>query len=596
MDRQTVYAGQIPLETDILHAGQYAMVGLAKFAAGVLGTSTIVNGFTCTPTGPASLNVIVTAGEIYQLENLEQSSWSSLGTDTHTILKQGIVLDPTTFGIVPPGTVGFSQNFLVECQYQDIDGGSTVLPYFDAALPSLPFSGPGNAGTSQNTVRKGVAALQVKAGTAAATGTQTTPTPDAGWTGMFVVTVANGAATITSGNISTYSAAPFIPAVLPQIPFTVLNGNWVYGVDTSTTVGTVTVSVTASGFNPQSYVAGMRLRVKMANDCTGAGALVINLNGIGNKTIVKTPGSQPLVGGEWKAGDVVELTYDGTNFQGSGLGQRAPLTAPVNLYVNGSIGSDTLYDGSSATHSAPTQGPFATITKALAVVSQFAPGTFGATINLAASQTFTGPFSTATWAHCNVTINGGGASTIITAGGSVPSVLFIDGPNNYTLTNFTINSTSNYNGAVGLYVHRFATVIIGAGIVLGAMTSAPQPSQIYVSGTLAVTATVTISGTPGFAGNYGSCFVADAVGSIGFNQSIVAANISVPITVAYFVEAVNLAIIAVGLPNPTWSNAGNVTGPKFLAETNGVIQTQSAGINYFPGTVAGTITLGGQYA
>jgi hypothetical protein len=83
MDRQTVYFGQLARETDILTLGQDAMIGLAKLSAAVLGSTTIVNAFTLTPTSPASLSVIVTAGEVYQLENIEQSTWSSLEPAEH---------------------------------------------------------------------------------------------------------------------------------------------------------------------------------------------------------------------------------------------------------------------------------------------------------------------------------------------------------------------------------------------------------------------------------------------------------------------------------------------------------------------------------
>src|SRR6185437_2130983 len=125
-----------------------AMVALAKLAEAVLGTSTIVDGLAVTPTTPASLNVILTAGQILQLENLEATTWSSVAADTaHSILKQGIALDPQTFGITPPGTVGFSQVFLLEVQYQDVDAGSLVLPYFNASNPASPFNGPANSGT-----------------------------------------------------------------------------------------------------------------------------------------------------------------------------------------------------------------------------------------------------------------------------------------------------------------------------------------------------------------------------------------------------------------------------------------------------------------
>jgi hypothetical protein len=42
--------------------------------------------------------------------------------------------------------------------------------------------------------------------------------------------------------------------------------------------------------------------------------------------------------------------------------------------------------------------------------------------------------------------------------------------------------------------------------------------------------------------------------------------------------------------------SGAATGKRYLAELNGVIQTNGGGINYFPGNVAGTTATGGQYA
>jgi hypothetical protein len=53
-----------------------------------------------------------------------------------------------------------------------------------------------------------------KAGTAAPTGTETTPAPDAGYAGIAVVTVANGQSSIINSNIAPYGAVAFIPAKL----------------------------------------------------------------------------------------------------------------------------------------------------------------------------------------------------------------------------------------------------------------------------------------------------------------------------------------------------------------------------------------------
>ncbi|MFN1124001.1 hypothetical protein XfCFBP8356_006945 [Xylella fastidiosa subsp. sandyi] len=43
-NHQTVYAGAIPLETDLLNTNRNTLVGLGKLAAAMLGTSTLLNG------------------------------------------------------------------------------------------------------------------------------------------------------------------------------------------------------------------------------------------------------------------------------------------------------------------------------------------------------------------------------------------------------------------------------------------------------------------------------------------------------------------------------------------------------------------------
>ena len=215
MDRQLVYPGAIPLETDILNTNKNAMVGLSKLAAAVLGTTTLVNGFTCIPTGPASLQVQVTAGEIYSLQNTDGTAYSSLAADTvNQIVKQGIQLGTITLSAPAPATAGQSINYLVQVTYQDADLLPVVLPYYNASNPTQAYSGPNNAGTANNTVRKGVATVGIKAGISAATGSQVTPAPDAGYTGLFVVTVANGQTQITSPNITTLAGAPFLNSTL----------------------------------------------------------------------------------------------------------------------------------------------------------------------------------------------------------------------------------------------------------------------------------------------------------------------------------------------------------------------------------------------
>ena len=217
MDRQIVYPGQIPLDTDILQGQKNVLIGLAKLAQGILGNGPLLNQLACTPTAPASLQVQVGPGEIYQLVNLDGTAYGSLAADTaHQLLKQGVLMNAVTLSCPAPGTAGQSVNYLIEVGYLDTDGGNIVLPYYNSANPAQAFNGPNNQGTSQNTVRLGVCDVRVKAGTAATTGTQTTPAADAGYVGAYVVTVANGQATIIANNISVASGAPFITESLTQ--------------------------------------------------------------------------------------------------------------------------------------------------------------------------------------------------------------------------------------------------------------------------------------------------------------------------------------------------------------------------------------------
>lgn len=215
MDRMIVWPGAIPLETDLLNTNKYMMLGLAKLAAAMLGTSTIANGLGCAPTTPAGLTVNVGAGEIYMLANVDGTSYSSLAADTtHQIVKQGISLDTVNLSCPAPATSGYSINYLIQATYQDQDANPVVLPYYNATNPSQAYSGPNNTGAPNNTTRKGAVVLSAKAGAAATTGTQTTPAPDSGYIGLWVVTVANGQTTINSGNIVQYSGAPVLSASL----------------------------------------------------------------------------------------------------------------------------------------------------------------------------------------------------------------------------------------------------------------------------------------------------------------------------------------------------------------------------------------------
>lgn len=302
MDRQIVYPGSIPLETDLLNTNKYAMIGLAKLAAAMMGTTTYLRGLTCTPSSPASMVVNVARGEIYSVQNVDNSAYSSLAADTtNTILKQGIVMSSTAFTLTAPTTAGQSINYLIQVTYSDTDSGATVLPYYNAANPSVAYSGPNNSGTAQNTVRSGVCTVALKAGVAATTGTQTTPSVDTGYTAAWVITVAQGATTITASNISVAANAPFLPA--SGIISAVQQGTMTYAVDTGA------ANAYVSSFVPAlpTLADGMRVTFKAKTANSGASTLAVNG---GTAYPVYSHANQALQGGEIVANGLVEVEWN----------------------------------------------------------------------------------------------------------------------------------------------------------------------------------------------------------------------------------------------------------------------------------------------
>ena len=240
MDRILAYVDENMLVEDFLNSEKNTMTAIGMALQMILGTGTWVDGLNCTPTSPASLQVLVAQGSIVTFGNIDGTAYGDLGSDTaHQIVKQGIVIGNTTFTIAVPVTSGQSQKYLIQAEFQEVDTGSTVLPYYNSSNPSVAWNGPSNSGTSQNTLRKGECVLSLKAGTAATTGTEVAPTPDAGFTGLWVIDVANGATTVVSGNITRYPGAPFIDQKLNDkgtgtgTARTTLTGNATYYVSTS---------------------------------------------------------------------------------------------------------------------------------------------------------------------------------------------------------------------------------------------------------------------------------------------------------------------------------------------------------------------------
>jgi len=218
MDRNIVYPSSIPLDTDLLSINRNTMIGLGFLAQAVLGASTVADGLVCRPTTPASMSVTIGPGSITQIGPIDLLAYGSIPADANDMLvKMGINTASTTFSLTAPSSVGQSLNYLVEASFQEADGNPIVLPYYNASNPAQSFSGPGNSSAAQNTARTQRVQLQLKPGLPGNTGSQTTPAPDSGWTGLYQITVSYGQTQVTAGNISIIPTAPFLTWKLPSL-------------------------------------------------------------------------------------------------------------------------------------------------------------------------------------------------------------------------------------------------------------------------------------------------------------------------------------------------------------------------------------------
>jgi hypothetical protein len=323
MDRATVYTQEQGRSVDFLFAQRATLIALARLSQAAFGSGTIVRGLAVTPNSPAALNVVVGIGEIYTMAQVDATTWGALGADTTDIvLKQGLNMSAQTVSTPAPTTSGYSINYLIEAQYQDQDTNPVLLPFYNSNNPQEPLNGQGGNGAALPTQRQGVCVIQAKAGVAATTGTQLTPTVDSGWTALAVVTVANGQSTVTSGNISVPGGVPQITSLLQMMQ----TGSTGYAVDTSSIANTITLALSPA---ITTYTDGQEIAFKAAN--TNTGPCTINAGG-GSVNLIGAAGA--LQGNEIVAGKQYTALYSSSlnefvlNSQTGGAHQINPATQP----------------------------------------------------------------------------------------------------------------------------------------------------------------------------------------------------------------------------------------------------------------------------
>lgn len=268
MDRNIVYPGSIPLDTDVLTLNKNVMIGLGFLAQAVLGTNSVADGLACQPTSPASMSITIGPGSLTQFSPVDLLAYGSVAADPNDyIVKMGINISPTTFTLSAPQSAGQSISYLVEASFVESDRNPVVLPYYNASNPAQSFSGPSNSGSAQNTLRAQRVQLQVKPGQPGTTGSQATPTADAGWIGLYQITVAFGQTQITSANIAVIPTAPFVTWKLPSLRPGVSSG-----VQTFTSSGTFVVPASVTQVEVEVWGGGSGSFASVAGLASGGGS------------------------------------------------------------------------------------------------------------------------------------------------------------------------------------------------------------------------------------------------------------------------------------------------------------------------------------
>ena len=283
------------------------------------------------------------------------------------------------------------------------------------------------------------------------------------------------------------------------------------------------------------------------------------------------------------AGHVALFIYNGSTFDLINTASLGPCRAILIWYVNGSTGSDTLLDGTSATVSG-NHGPFATIQHALNVTQQYNMNGFNQTINVA-NGTYTGGI---------VAGPNNGAGTIFLVGGSAASCIIsnssgsaasFNGPGNFDISAFGLSATGGILSD-GIAVNGNATVSAHAVRFVAAtgyhMSCGSSGANLNTSGTIFIGSNSNCFGhvNAGVFGNVDmSSTVFDIQGSVNFSQA--------------FVIAGTLGIVAAS--GCVFLNASLVSGPRYVVVSNSIINTNGGGADYFPGTVDGMSNSNGIY-
>ncbi|MBS1028548.1 hypothetical protein [Gluconobacter albidus] len=225
MDRAIVYAGSIPLDTDLLLAGRYTKAAFGNLASMLYGPNVMAASGLGYSVSSSSLNLTIDAGSVLAPGVMDASAiggnGGGLAADATALTCQYISAASQT--ITLPGS-GNTYTIYALCSEQDAD--PTVLPFFNASNPSQTQAGLQNDGGTLPVRRTGAMTL------VAATNP---PVPPAGGcvVALYTITVPQGASTLAGVTVQPGQVFwPTIPELATQAllkastePMTLVTGN-----------------------------------------------------------------------------------------------------------------------------------------------------------------------------------------------------------------------------------------------------------------------------------------------------------------------------------------------------------------------------------
>lgn len=372
--------------------------------------------------------------------------------------------------------------------------------------------------------------------------------------------------TATSGDVVTPDNADD-GVLLKAIQHLIQRGLPKYASDTGT-AGHIAVALTPA---LAEYRAGLEVLVKIAFD--NPGPTDINVNGLGVKSVLHPDGTQ-LAQGDFKANCMAKLAYDGAAFQVIGLysSPRPRLTANADYYVNSATGSDTNNGLTVAT-------PFATIQKALNVMSTFDNNGFNVTVHCAAG----------TYAGASLPRLTGSGTCFIVGDPVTPSNCVSTGAFGGVATGgaYDISGFKMQTNGDGVFGDLSGTVIYLSNMEFGACTG---PGHVVAQRGAAIVVKGTAQGVavPNWkiSGSCPSHFVVLDGGTIAvYPQNVTLTG--TPNFSSAFAFAGRCGTIS-SPTGTTWMTvAGTATGIRYNVLSNAAIDVGGAGATVYPGSSPG---------